>query len=260
MQVQLLREITASNIEHRPFPLCEILEGSLFYPGSGIDGTPIRNWSLEVNSFVYVDLSWTQESYLRALSKQPVHGYQIVAQRHVKQQELTPNGYNVALPKSLLQKEYAMAVRIDKAGPENAFALWSVFERDSDRNDSFGPERFSLLHVRAEGVASYAALYLSNACVPKILAFVRPGLSFGGNYGSFELALIEVMERSPRGLPQQLLWEHAREREPSLHEPWSHHYSRKIQGPLKRDEYKGHAVSLFEAVSVAESKKAASFQ
>jgi len=255
MQVQLLREITASNIEHRPFPLCEILEGSLFYPGSGIDGTPIRNWSLGVNSFVYVDLSWTHEGYLRALSEQPVYGYHIVAQRKVKQQELMPNGYNIALPKSLSQQEYAMAIKINKAGPENAFALWSVFERDSDRNDSFGPARFSLLHVRAEGVASYAALYLSSACLPKILAFVRPGLSFGGNYGSFELALIEVMKRSPRGLPQQLLWEHACEGEPFLHEPWSHQYSRKILGPLKRDEYKGHAVTLFEAASDAESKK-----
>jgi hypothetical protein len=260
MQVQLLREIKASNIEQQPFPLSEILEGSLYYPGSGIDGTPIRNWSLGVNSFVYVDLSWTQESYLRALSEQPVHGYHIVAQRHVKQQELTPNGFSVALPKSLSHEEYSRAMKINKAGPENAFALWSVFERDLDRDDSFGPERFSLLHVRAEGVASYAALYLSNACLPKILAFVRPGLSFGGNYGSFELALIEVMKRSPRGLPQQLLWEHACEREPTLHEPWSHHYSRKIQGPLKRDEYKGHAVTLFEAVRVAESKKPASFQ
>lgn len=245
MQVQLLREINASNIEQQPFPLCEILEGSLYYPGSGIDGTPIRNWSLGVNSFVYVDLSWTQESYLRALSEQPVYGYHIVAQRHVKQQELTPNGYNIELPKSLSQQEYAMAMKINKAGPENAFAIWSVFERDSDRTDSFGPERFSLLHVRAEGVASYAALYLSNACLPQILAFVRPGLAFGGNYGAFELALMEVMERSPRGLPQQLLWEHAADQEPSLHEPWSRHYSLKIQGPLKRDEEKRFAVTLF---------------
>lgn len=133
MQVQLLREINADNIEHRPFPLSEILEGSLYYPGSGIDGTPIRNWSLGVNSFVYVDLSWTQESYLRALSEQPVYGYHIVAQRHVKQQEL----------------------------------------------------------------------------------------------------------------PQQLLWEHAADQEPSLHEPWSRHYSLKIQGPLKRDEEKRFAVTLF---------------
>lgn len=247
MQVELLHEINAANIARHPFPLSEILEGSLYYPGSGIDGTPIRNWTLGVNSFVYVDMSWSQESYLKGLSDHPIHGYHVTGQRPVRQHELTPNGYNTAPPSSLSQEEYAIAMRINKVGPENAFALWTVFERDSNRNDSFGPERFSLLHIRAEGVAAYEALYGTNACRPKILAFIRPGLAFGGNYGTFELALMEVMERSPRGIPQQLLWEHSYDGTPSLHEPWSSRYKRKIQGPLKRDEYKRYAVTLFEA-------------
>jgi hypothetical protein len=248
MQIEILHEINSLNIERLPFPLGEILEGSLYYPGSGIDGTPIRNWSLGVNSFVYVDMSWSQASYLKALSDQPVYGYQIAAQREIRQHELTPNGYNTTIPASLSQQEYEIAMRINKAGLEDAFALWSVFERDSDRNDSFGPERFSLLHIRAEGVAAYEALYVANGCLPKILAFIRPGLAFGGNYGAFELALMEVMERSPRGVPQQLLWEHACHKAPSLHEPWSSYYRRKIQGPLKRDEDKEYAVTLFETI------------
>jgi hypothetical protein len=251
MQIDLLHEINSLNIERLHFPLGAILEGSLFYPGSGIDGTPIRNWSLGVNSFVYVDMSWSQASYLKALSDHPVRGYHITAQREVRQYELTPNGFNTTMPASLSQQEYEIAMRINKAGPENAFALWSVFERDSDRNDSFGPKRFSLLHIRAEGVAAYEALYVANGCLPKILAFIRPGLAFGGNYVSFELALMEVMERSPRGVPPQLLWEHAFDAAPTLHEPWLFYYGRKIQGPLKRDECKEYAVTLFEAISKA---------
>jgi hypothetical protein len=62
---------------------------------------------------------------------------------------------------------------------------------------------------------------------------------------------MEVIERSPRGVPQQLLWEHACNKAPSLHEPWSIYYRRKIQGPLKRDECKEYAVTLFEAISQA---------
>lgn len=253
MQIDTLHRISAANIAHGPFPLREILEDSLYYPGSGVDGTPIRNWSLGVNSFVYVDLSLTQESYLRAMSEQPVRGYHIVAQRAVRQQELTPSGYSSVPPVSMSRQDYEMAMRINRAGPDNAFAVWSVLERDQDRDDTFGPERFSLLHVRAEGVAAYAALYLSNGCMPRILAFVRPGLAFGGNYGSFELALMEVMERSPRGVPPQLLWEHATDEAPSLHEPRSRHYRRKIQGPLKRDECKGSCVSLLGVESGARS-------
>ena len=181
----------------------------------------------------------------------PVHGYHITGQRDVRQHELTPNGYNMTMPASLSQQEYEIAMRINKAGPENAFALWSVFERDSDRNDSFGPKRFSLLHIRAKGVAAYEALYVANGCIPKILAFIRPGLAFGGNYGTFELALVEVMERSPRGAPRQLLWVHACDKAPSLNAPWSSYYRIKTQGPLKRDECKEYAVTLFEAISKA---------
>lgn len=249
IQKAMMYEVNSLNIKRLPFPLGEILEGSLYYPGSGIDGTPIRNWSLGVNSFVYVDMSWSQESYQQALSDHPVYGYHIVAQRELRQHELAPNGYNTALPASLSPQEYKIAMRINRASPENAFALWSVFQRDFDRSDSFGPERFSLLHIRAEGVAAYEALYVANGYLPKILAFIRPGLDFGGNYRMFEMSLIEVMERSPRGVPRQLLWEHACDTEPSLREPWSSYYRRKILGPLKRDDSQGHAVTLFEAIS-----------
>lgn len=249
MRIEILRGLSTANIQQFPFPLQEVLEDSLYYPGSGVDGTPIRNWSLGINSFVYVDLSWSKESYRRALSEQPVRGYHIVAQREVLQQELTPSGYNSLPPSGLACQDYEMAMRINGASPDNAFAVWTVFQRDRDRDNSYGPERFSLLHVRAEGVAAYAALYLSNGCLPRILAFVRPGLAFGGNYRAFEQAMIQVMEQSQRGVPKQLLWEHGKDIVPALHESWTRHYRHKVQGPLKRDSCTGYCVSLFEVPS-----------
>lgn len=55
MNKNLLDEISQETIGSMSFPLREVLEGSLYYPASGTDGSPIRHWQLGVNSFVYVD-------------------------------------------------------------------------------------------------------------------------------------------------------------------------------------------------------------
>lgn len=246
MQFQALQAIDQTNIENIPFPVKDVLEDSLYYPASGVDGTPIRNWSLGVNSFVYVDLSRSQANYLNALANEPIRGYHMVAQKAVRKDELVRDGFSSAPPACLSRRDFERAMQINGANPGNAFALWSVFERDQDRDEAFGAHRFSLLHLRADGVAAYDALFRSNDCLPRILAFIRPGLGFGGNYRTYAQALIEVMQRSPRGLPPQLLWEHPMAEEPELDELWSQFYTTQISGPLGRDGPGHYSVSLFE--------------
>ena len=48
-------------------------------------------------------------------------------------------------------------------------------ERDDDFGEDHGPERFSLLYVRGEGVATFAGLYAANKVSPKALAIIQPG-------------------------------------------------------------------------------------
>ena len=50
-----LSEIDLVRAQHDPLPLDLILPHSLFYPGSGIDGDPIKYLSQSTNSFVYCD-------------------------------------------------------------------------------------------------------------------------------------------------------------------------------------------------------------
>ena len=65
------------------------------------------------------------------------------------------------------------------------FGEWLVFEREAGVAEDHGPERFSLVYVGADGVASYQALYLQNEVAPEVLAIIQPGTGWGGSYTDF---------------------------------------------------------------------------
>jgi hypothetical protein len=245
MLIDDLMQLDHGSIQTVQIPVVELLEDSLYYPGSGIDGTPIRLWSLGVNSFVYADLSWSQDEYLKVLGKNPIRGYRLVAQRHIQARDLLVPGFVISPPKSFKANIYRQSLEGSGANTRTAFAIWSIFERMEALSDAHGPKRFSLLHIRAEGVAAYAGLYLAHQALPRTLAFIRPGIGLGGNYVAFEEALIEVMKQSKRGLPKRLLWEHRREEGEKLPQPWSNCYRQRVKGPWSRDDEPGFCVSLY---------------
>jgi hypothetical protein len=249
MNLDFLESINAESIWEVKFPLLDALENSLYYPCSGVDGTPIRHWVLGVNSFVYADFSLTLSQYLQALVQQPVHGYRVVAQRNVIIEEIAPRGWSKGAPPEVDLGEYDEVVRHATRVDKELFALWSVFERLPSKGDAYGPRRFSLLHLRAEGVATYAALYSTNSIRPKILCFIRPGLAFGGNYHSYVPALVTVLQSNAAGIPEELLWEHhgQESRQPDV--PFGTWYPKRLSPPLACDDKEGCYVTLFGSSS-----------
>jgi len=244
MQLNLLASLNQDSIREVAFPLREILEGSLYYPCSGIDGTPIRHWMLGVNSFVYADFLISRDAYQAALLQEPVHAYRIVAQRDVTLDELAPRGWSKGAPKEVDQDAYENAIRRATRTNCELFALWSVFERLPYKTEAYGPERFSLLHVRAEGVAAYRALYCANEVLPKVVCFIRPGLAFGGNYRGYEAALASAMLGHPRGLPERFLYSYWGDT-PAMEIPFKHWYTRALSSPMTYDGHPEEHVMLF---------------
>jgi hypothetical protein len=55
------------------------------------------------------------------------------------------------------------------------FAVWYIFDRDKDRDEDHGPQRFSLLYLCADGIAAYQELYWQNHAAPEVLAIIQPG-------------------------------------------------------------------------------------
>lgn len=186
------------------FSLKEILTSSLYYPAAGFDGRPVQHLAGNIPSFVYVDYSKGKEALAEELEHRGFEGYHRVGQRSISEQELTPNGWSPELP------------RPEDGNPQEhlnplvkPYCEWLVFERDADRGEHHGPDRFSLVYLCADGVAAFQALYVSNQCRPVGVAIIQPGQSFGGNWTNFEderSPLARAVLRNPAGLPEIMLF------------------------------------------------------
>jgi hypothetical protein len=181
-----------------------ILNDSLYYPASGFDGDPVMRLMGNVYSFIYVDYAFTEEDQKAELNQHPFLGYELIGARHVAEAELSPNGYTL-IPVQPGDGNPELPWRGGLVKPP--FARWMVFERSESVDESHNPKRFSLIHLSADGVAAYQALYTSNGTKPKVLAIIQQG-STGGNWTDFrdpKKILARAAHRNPSGLPKYLL-------------------------------------------------------
>lgn len=90
-----------------------------------------------------------------------------------------------------------------------SFAHWTVYERLAEFDDNHGPEKFSLVYIGGEGVATYQALYWSNQKSAKILAIIQPGTGFRLNWTDFrrrDKELAWVVMDNKFGSPETIIY------------------------------------------------------
>ena len=241
-----LNLITKENIECGVFPIREILSGSLFYPASGMDGSPVRHWKLGVDSFVYVDALIPESSYISEIQGRAFKGYGLMGYRKLSPSDLIFNGWQPRIPASIDPDLYRRAMESLMSDRQGPFAMWSVFERLPQQLEQHGPKRFSLLHVRAEACATYQALYVAGGVLPKIIALVRPGFGFGRNFNNFDVALLETMQMHADGLPAQLLSWHPKGAPQSADDNFIQRlYPNLLLSSLSKDDDPSFEISLF---------------
>lgn len=204
MTAPFLATLTPDAIANGPFPLREILDNSVYYPASSFDGGLIRDCNVNrkewgVLSFIYCDYYESEESL--SLTPMP-RGYRLLGERSVTEQELTPNRWIPRMPPNLNLKKYRWVM--EQFANKKPFCVWKVFERMPEFSDDHGPERFSLLFLCADGVASYQALYWSNQTKPRAVAIIQPGTGFGFNWTDFfkkKEPFYWIVANNPAGLP-----------------------------------------------------------
>lgn len=250
MKDWLTTEIQNCLDANNSLPLQDILADSLFYPAAGVDGSPVRHAKLlGVNSFVYVDTITSEGKLDETFILEPFRGYQIFGQRGLVKEDLIPNGWAPRLPESFdqgLMEQYNFTMRLTNANPLTAFATWFILKRDQELDDTHGPESFSFLYIRGEGVATYQALYIEQKILPSIVAIIRPGTGFGGNYGDFEELFFNVAAMHSEGMPPRLLEWHSRKHpNRNVDSPWVKHYPTRLLEPLPKDDEPGFALSLY---------------
>lgn len=201
MNTMFLSTLAPASIHTIPFPITELLENSIYYPSSYFDGSVVKAYAHDYQSFVYCDYGVTEEDFLAKL--ETFRGYNVLAHRPVQKEELIPDGWELQIPRQLLANYGKYPDYIKKP-----FAHWALYERKPEYSDTHGPVRFSLLYIGGEGVATYQALYWSNQITALAVAIIRPGTGFGLNWTNFldgEKALGYVVTQNPYGQPNFLI-------------------------------------------------------
>ncbi len=201
-----LAHVTAETMREESLPLREILDGSLYYPSCGSDGGPVKHLGPWFQSFVYVDYGYRRDEFLGQLVKAPFSGYQIMGVRSVSSNELAPRGWDQS---ALSKEENESAQDYARDWRKKPFCEWVVFERETSRPISHGPQRFSLLYLCADGAQAFNTLYVSNKLRPGAIAVIQPGHAFGMNWTDFtdsQAVLARVVMGNPAGVPDYYIY------------------------------------------------------
>ena len=201
-----LSNLTKKMIEEERIPLEEILQDSLYYPSSGLDGDPVRHFSNLFNSYVYVDYGVTKKDLIAELDR-GFNGYYLFASRDVTRDDLSFDSWRPpVLRKDLTDYLKHCYERMD-VSPVHAFCKWMVFEKYDDSKQ--GPSRFSLLYLYADGVFTFHALYSSRNISPKGIAIIQAGEGFGGNWTDYREPkdpLYQLVSTNKGGVPKYLIF------------------------------------------------------
>ena len=168
------------------------LTNSVFYPACELDGTPVKFFNEHfaeygIDCYVYADYAMNGDKLEEV--EETFRYYHVASRHELKESDLTARGtdyrkYALILSEEEIrrQKEIVFGMFGDTISP---FGRMLVYERNSDVGPDRGPDRFTLIYVGGEAVATYAALYRIRDIAPKALAIIHPGTGFGGNYTDF---------------------------------------------------------------------------
>lgn len=154
-----------------------------YYPGSLFDGCLIKtaNKAHCTHTFLYVDYGVTREQVEHELGREgALMGYHSIGSVEWPYNEILPlGGFQVPL-------EYIHLVRSRMCVRNGVqpFCIMKIYERNHDKDDSWGAKRLALIYLFADGISTYYQLFvMKNMRVPWIFLLQDHGL--GGNYDRY---------------------------------------------------------------------------
>ncbi len=189
---------------------------TVYYPGSGGDGQPVRLCALShaAHAFVYVDYGKSRDAILREL-RDPVRGFRGYLIEHtedVSEASLRPGGWVQHISAADRQD-----ISYDFATVE-PFALFVVLRRKDGEGEDHGPERLAMLFVGGDGFATFDALYCQDDDTAEPYLAVIQDHGSGGNWNRFGRG--EILERLARECGRLPKWLLVGENTDPWAEPW----------------------------------------
>ena len=154
----------------------------VYYPGSYTDGQAVRTFNKAhyTHTYVYVDYMLKKETLREELYKdEAFKGYKLIDLREVSENELLPGGWVQHYRPSQEEIDAARSHLRD----EMPYCLLAILEREEGYTEEHGAERFAIIFLYADGIATYDALFINRGKAPDVLLFQDHG--FGCNYDAF---------------------------------------------------------------------------
>ena len=139
-----------------------------YYPGSGFDGNLVKvgNQSHAIHCFLHADYGIARETLDQHLESGGCFA-----------------GYH-----SIGRVDWSDTVSIDSSHKsliqEEPYCFMEIFERDLDKDDSWGAKRFAVTFLFADGIQTYKQLFVNQYKKAPWL-FLLQDHGFGGNYDKF---------------------------------------------------------------------------
>ena len=156
---------------------------NLYYPGSGYDGQPIKtfNRAHHLHKYFYIDYGIDKDEIIKELSRNnALKGYKKIDMIEYREEDLTPNGWQPHYQPT--ERDVQIMEDFDIRA-NNPYCLVFIFERMEGYSFKHGCERFAVVCIKGDGIATYDALFANKNKAPDVLVLQDHG--FGGNYNVF---------------------------------------------------------------------------
>jgi hypothetical protein len=183
------------------FQLENILQDSLYYPGSYLDATPVNYLTGNIFSFVYTDKNISRDDFLNYLDGSGegdvFNNYRLIHEDDLDLHDITPRGWP--------PNKFKQYFEFTEKRPLDCY--WSVWKRNEGVAKDVGPEGFSFFYAFSEMSELYEGLYNGLSIAPKILTLIGPGYMGEGSSPEDEDSLLKkVVVSSNNDLPDYLLY------------------------------------------------------
>jgi hypothetical protein len=164
---------------------------SVFYPASGLDTSSVSYLFPEFDSFVHVDYSHSESQVSNFMETAFIPlGFKLIGMRHITERMLTPSGFH---PMPFTPNRHEISRLQDRHIRDRfygvgfkPFARWALYEKETSPLEmKTESRRFSLLHLGAEAMATFEALYLGYRKNPRAICIIKPSEGYGDNWTIF---------------------------------------------------------------------------
>jgi len=178
------------------------LRNVVFYPCSLIDFTPIKHLGEKgFSDYFYADYNTTREEFEDGIRVNGFHGYDCTNIEDIAVESVFGDNWE-----NLHLIHRRTIARLDFAWTD-PFLVVARFDRHPEFLEKHGPSYFRLMFAKCEAITTFVSVFSRRRISPRCLAYINPGIGYGGNFHEFPALFGYTLRRNEGGLPKYILYD-----------------------------------------------------